>query len=222
MSFEAERIDDTDYVTAVMETGAAFRHGPPAYVEAAFPVNVRYEPHEAPLADMAAYVVKIVEIEGPIHLDEITARIRILWGLGRAGSRIRAAVERGARVAAQRGLIEGGPFYSLPGKQVVVRDRGNVSSPSLRRPEVLPPAEIDQALLQTVDANFGAAEDELVHAASRMFGFAATSAQLRSVLIKGIEELVQAGALVRKDELLVRGRSPEIGANVETPDCPHA
>ncbi len=103
-----------------------------------------------------------------------------------------------------------------------MRDRGNVSSPTLRRPEVLPPAEIDQALLQTVDANFGAAEDELVHAASRMFGFAATSAQLRSVLIKGIEELVQAGALVRKDELLVRGRSPEIGANVETPDCPHA
>jgi len=32
-------------------------------------------------------VFRIVEVEGPIHEDEVTARVRDLWGLGRAGSR---------------------------------------------------------------------------------------------------------------------------------------
>jgi len=36
---------------------------------------------------MADVVFRIVEVEGPIHEDEVTARVRDLWGLGRAGSR---------------------------------------------------------------------------------------------------------------------------------------
>src|SRR5690606_31272204 len=82
VSFEAERIDDDfEVVTAVMETGTAFVADRHLYVEADFPVDRALEPHETPLAQMAAYVVKIVEAEGPVHLDEIIARIRILWGL---------------------------------------------------------------------------------------------------------------------------------------------
>ncbi|EJL37362.1 Protein of unknown function (DUF3320) [Caulobacter sp. AP07] len=208
VSFEGERIDDTEVVTAFMEIGATFTHEPERtpYVEAEFPVNARVEPHEAPLAEMAAYVIKIVEIEGPIHLDEITARVRILWGLARAGSRIRAAVASAASVATQRGLIQGGPFFVAPDKPVIVRDRSLVGSATLRKPEMLPPAEIDEALLRVVDDNFGAASGDLVQAVSRLFGYSATSAQLRGVLLEGVERLVGIGALVQKGELLVRAK----------------
>jgi very-short-patch-repair endonuclease len=208
--FEGERMGDTEVVTAVMETGAVFSHEPERtpYIEAAFAVNTRVEPHETPLAEMAAYVVQIVNVEGPIHLDEITARIRILWGLGRAGSRIRAAVERAAVVAAQRGLIVGGPFYTAPDKVVLVRDRSQVGSNTLRKPEMLPPSEIEEAMLRVVDDNFGAGRDDLVHAVSRLFGYAATSAVLRQVLLEGTDRLTAAGALVVKGDLLVREKSP--------------
>ncbi|WP_287900948.1 DUF3320 domain-containing protein [Brevundimonas sp.] len=174
VSFEAERVDDYEVVTAVMEAGSTFVSDRNLYVEADFPVNRAIEPHETSLAQMAAYVVKVVQVEGPVHLDEITARIRILWGLGRAGSRIRAAVERAVTAAVQHGLITGGPFYSAPDQAVVGRDRSMVTSLSLRKPETLPPAEIDQVLLTIIDANYGAGRDDLVQAASRAFGFSAT------------------------------------------------
>ncbi|MDZ4364160.1 DUF3320 domain-containing protein [Brevundimonas sp.] len=205
VSFEAEQIDaDFEVVTAVMETGSAFGSDRNLYVEADFPVNRAVEPHETSLAQMAAYVVKVVQVEGPIHLDEITARIRILWGLGRAGSRIRAAVERAVTAAVQHGLILGGPFYAAPDQVVVGRDRSMVTSPSLRKPEVLPPAEIDQVLLTIIDANYGAGRDDLVQAASRAFGFSATSAQLKDVLQAGVARLEATGVVTIKGDLIVR------------------
>ena len=203
LSFEAERIGDIDYITPIVGTSAP-APAAQAYVEATFPVDRRYEPHEAPASDMAAYVVKIVELEGPIHADEIATRIRMLWGLGRAGSRIRGAVDRAVRIATQLRLIEGGPFYSTPGQVAVVRDRSAVQSQTLRKPDYLPPAEIDLALLEIIDANFGAGRDELAQAASRLFGFAATSAQLRAILDAGIDRLVSAGVLVERDGLMLR------------------
>ncbi|GAW41751.1 ATP-dependent RecD-like DNA helicase [Brevundimonas sp. SH203] len=204
VSFEAERVDDYEVVTAVMEAGSAFVSDRNLYVEADFPVNRAVEPHETSLAQMAAYVVKVVQVEGPIHLDEITARIRILWGLGRAGSRIRAAVERAVTAAVQHGLIQGGPFYSAPDQAVVGRDRSMVTSLSLRKPEALPPAEIDQVLLTIIDANYGAGRDDLVQAASRAFGFSATSGQLKDVLQAGVGRLEATGMVTIKGDLIVR------------------
>jgi very-short-patch-repair endonuclease len=176
----------------------------PAYVEADFAVDRRSEPHEVWAGVMADYVVKVVAAEGPVHIDEIVTRIRELWGLARSGGRIRAAVERAAGLAASRGLIVGGPFYSVPGQPVVVRDRAQVASKSLRRPEALPPAEIDAAALDIVAANYGAGRDELVLAVARDFGFAATSAQLRAVIDARIDALVASGELAAKDGILVR------------------
>jgi very-short-patch-repair endonuclease len=204
VSFEATLLDDgSDLLTAIVGPPTASLPKPARYVEANFPVTREVDPHEAPVGRMTDYVEKIVEIEGPIHLDEITARIRILWGLGRAGTRIRAAVQRAAQRAAQRGTLKGGPFYIRPGQAVIVRDRSSVGSPTLRRPEMLPPAEIEEAMLEIVRSNFGAGRDDLVQAASRSFGFASTSGQLRATLAKSIDSLIASNRLVEQDGLLL-------------------
>jgi very-short-patch-repair endonuclease len=209
VSFEGYRDGDTEVVTAVMEDGSTFSPEPKRvyYTEATFNVNAHAEPHETPLSEMAGYITKIVKIEGPIHLDEIVTRIRVLWGLGRAGARIRAAVERAVNVAVQSGVIRGGPFYSAPDQAVIARDRSQVGSSTLRKPEMLPPDEIDEAVLRLVDENFGAGRDDLVQAVSRVFGYAATSAQLRQVLMDGLDRLVGCGALIEKGQLLVREKA---------------
>ncbi len=59
------------------------------YKEAVFGMPTDREPHSVSDWEMADIVEKIIEIEGPIHLEEIVARVRILWNLGRAGERIR-------------------------------------------------------------------------------------------------------------------------------------
>src|SRR3546814_3518452 len=102
---------------------------------------------------MADYVAKIVQIESPIHGDEVAARIRMLWGLARAGSRIRGHVDRALGVAGRKGLIEGGPFYVWPSKPLVVRHRSGVTSPTLGRPQMVPTAQIRQAALEFINAH---------------------------------------------------------------------
>jgi hypothetical protein len=71
---------------------------------------------------------------------------------------------------------------------------------------MLPPVEIDQSLLEIVDANFGAGEDDLVQASARAFGYQSTSSQLRSMLEAGVERLKASGRLVEKAGMLVRSK----------------
>ncbi len=203
LSFEAELVGDLDIVTAVVATDTGSAPARVSYIEASFLVNRQFEPHDVPVGQMVDYVVKIVEIEGPVHIEEITARIRSLWGLARAGSRIRGAVERAASIAAQVGRLTDGPFHTVPGQAVVVRDRSTVTSATLRKPDMLPPAEIGRAMLDIVGANYGAGHADLIQSVSRAFGFSATSTQLRSVLSSAIDRLVADGLLVAKGEILV-------------------
>jgi hypothetical protein len=206
LAFETRSIDDdTDQVTAVLGQSAAEPTSEVFYSEADFPVDRRHEPHEAPVGEMLGYVLNVVEAEGPIHLDEVATRIRMLWGLQKAGSRIRAAVARAAGLAMRQGLLVGEEFLATPGQEVAVRNRSQVRSASLRKPEYLPPREIEAGLLRVVEENFGASPDELVTAVARLFGFLSTSAQLRGVLEAGIGTLVTNGELVLREGLYVRG-----------------
>lgn len=78
---------------------------------------------------------------------------------------------------------------------MATKGRSLVGSLTLRKPEVLQPAEIDHTLPTIVGANFGAGRDELVQAASRAFGFASKSAQLREVLRAGLVVWRRAGRI---------------------------
>lgn len=201
VSFETAEGDDGPVLTA------SIGREPPAaanlYEEAAFAVSRTAEPQDLPLGRMVDIVTKIVAVEGPVHGDEIAARVRTLWGLPRMGAKVKGAVARAVEQAAIAGAIEGGPFfYAMPGQPIVVRDRAKVTSPGLRKPDLLPPAEIDQAIVTTVADNFGATSDELVVAVARGFGFASTSEALKSVFEARIRRLVETGTLVEKGALL--------------------
>lgn len=175
------------------------------YEEASFRVpRQKYELHLVPIDVMADIVKDIVAIEGPIHQGEVLARARDLWGLGRAGSRIQAVVEAGISHALRSKDIERAhhDFLSLPGQMPVVRDRSDVSSLTLRRPDYLPPQEIDAGILDIVSANFGATVGELVLRVSRQLGYRSTSAQLRSVIEDRVESLVKAGTAKEMNGLI--------------------
>ena len=204
VSFEAQQAGEVDVVTAIVDAAAPSTVARRvAYVEAMFPVARDIEPHEASLGQMVGYIKQIVDVEGPIHIDEIVARIRTLWGLARAGSRIRAAVERAALAASEQGVVQGGPFYIAPERKVVVRDRSAVNSVTLRKPDMLPPAEVRQAIVDVIRANYGAGRLDLVQSVSREFGFVATSAQLRAAIESMVDQMITGGDLVQRTDILV-------------------
>lgn len=150
------------------------------YVEATFPVPTRQEPHTLPNSTIMGICIKIVQIEGPIHEDEVVNRVKALWGYARAGSRIQGTVNAGIRalLANNQCVCEDG-FLFINGAPVSIRNRENVESPDLRKPEMIAPAEIRAAILAVIDLGHGAAQKEIPTAVARMLGFKNTSAQLR-------------------------------------------
>lgn len=180
----------------------------PRYEEAKLSVRRQVDPHETSMGEMMKHVVRVVSIEGPIHETEIVLRIRSAWGLARAGARIRDAVQAAIKAAKDSGYIAGGPFYVVPEQTIIVRDRSEVDSSTLRRPENLPPEEVKVAIGQVVEENYGAEQDQLAQAVARLFGFSSTSAQLREVVESALGDLLGSGRL-RIDGRLVTRPQPE-------------
>jgi very-short-patch-repair endonuclease len=173
------------------------------YVEADFDVPHGTAPHELATKQMADILFHIVEIEGPIHEDELTARVRDLWRLGRAGSRIQQSVAHGIRslLVSKRCQREEQCLF-LPGAAVPVRTRESVLSTTLRKPDLLPPRELRAAIEKVVAEHHGAQAAEIVQTVSRLLGFRATSAALRAVIERQIEHLQAVGSLLEQDGLL--------------------
>ena len=171
------------------------------YQEASFVVYESVPLHEAPLAAVARYVVRIVEIEGPVHLDEVGRRLSRLWGYKRAGSRIQDSVRRAVSAAARSGSLrysggsDGAFLEPGAGAAVTVRDRSRVKSATLRRVEMLPPVELSQSIVQVVERSIGITERELAIEVARAFGFKSTSADMRTCVTENARRLVTEGRL---------------------------
>jgi very-short-patch-repair endonuclease len=176
-----------------------------AYVEAS-PERPRGWPelHETSAGLLSQMVAEVAATEGPVHVDEVVARIRSAWDLQRSGGRIQAAVEQAITLATQssRVKLEGG-FLSVPGGIVRVRDRSGVISSNLRKPEMLPPAEMKAGVLRVVRANLGGSQDQVIGSVLRLLGFRSSSAQLRHVVQLAINDLIEEGFLERQGEYLV-------------------
>lgn len=173
------------------------------YVEASFPIaESRFgELHEAPEHVLVRYVTKIVEIEGPIHVDEVGRRLSRLWGYKRAGSRIRNAVGLVASRAIRANKIQS----SLPEspdflescqspQRPMVRDRTDAGS-SVRAVDMLPPTELRHAILRAVEASIAMGPEECAADVARMLGYKSTSAQLKACIERHASALVDQGAL---------------------------
>jgi ABC-type amino acid transport substrate-binding protein len=62
----------------------------------------------------------------------------------------------------------------------------------------LPPSEIRQALLEIIRRHHGTNPDEAIRECSRLFGFGATSGQLREIIDRQLQGLVDNGSLEKR------------------------
>jgi hypothetical protein len=167
-------------------------------------VDTTRQIHELTPKELATIVRQIVRAEGPIHTDEVARRVASLWGLKRTGSRIVEAVELAVAEATYVGAIEQvGPFIRLAGQITTpIRDRSNVTSQNLLKPEYLPPDEIRAALGELVRMHFGMFHAEAVSEVARLLGFRRTGAQLRQVISDEIQLMVSEQCLLLRNEKL--------------------
>jgi hypothetical protein len=188
---------------------AATAHAPSLvrpYVKAEITLPDGREPHVLPTEQMVEMLVRIVSSEGPVHRDEIARRLADAAGAALPGRGMTEAVSQGLRRALRRNLIvREGAFYAPAGlNEAPLRDRSSVAAPSLRRPEMLPPAEIRAAALYLARAPAGLAVEHAAEEIGRLLGVDSGDVRLRAAIEPEIERLVREGALSRTEQGTLR------------------
>lgn len=159
------------------------------YIEFTETVNSKKMPHEIPTSSLALIVRKIVEIEGPIHEDEVSRRVAKSFGLERTGGRIQDATKKALRSS---GLKNSSGFWNtFDQKKVPVRNRSNVTAKTILAAENLPPEEIREALLNILKESIRVHEDELIQHTSRMFGFNRCGPDIKSAISKVLNKSME-------------------------------
>ena len=172
--------------------------------------------HQLPSSQLARVVARVIEVEGPIHREEIARRVAQLFGLRRTGRRINEAVDNALAVVGRTIRVNHEGDFFAPGDQieVPVRDRTDVEFATLRKPEMIPPAEIRKALVAIVAVHLGVEIDEAVSEASRLLGFKSTKAQLRRVIGHQVQVLIRDQILEERSGKLYVGQEETTKSSV--------
>ena len=109
--------------------------------------------------ELSERIAEVTLAESPIHVDEATRRVREAYGFGRAGRRIREAVNAAIRYAAsQKRIRKSGDFLWSPDMSTPpVRDRS--AHPSMRKIELVCDEEIAEAAKLVVKRGYGMRRD---------------------------------------------------------------
>jgi very-short-patch-repair endonuclease len=147
-----------------------------------------------PLNKLADAVRMIVDLEGPIHADELARACAENFGT-KATARPREAIDRSVKFAVANGWIvtDGSFVRSALHTDTQIRFRGKDCP--VTNPEMIPPEEFEAAVMLVLHQQFGLKLDALIEAVSRAFGFARTGTKLKSAIEGAIVRLDQRGEI---------------------------
>ena len=159
-------------------------------------IRLGTEAHEIPPVALALAIKRIVEVESPIHEEEIMRRIIEVTGQRRIGQRIKSHIQRAIHTATRRKyVVREKPFLFDPNQtEVNVRHRNDDSLPEASRTmEYVAPAEIHAAIRQVLDASHRVPQDELVRRIASMFGFNRLTDNVKKPIEQVLASVMQSG-----------------------------
>jgi DNA polymerase III delta prime subunit len=158
----------------------------PPYKRAVFPISTPLEPHEAPTAMVSHLARRIVDAEGPIHIEEIARRLAACFNKEKAGSRILAATRDALSPSAGNLLCEGDFWFTQAQSQTPpVRDRSAENGATLKASNISM-LEISEALRIARDDMAGGSNEDLIRTAARLLGYRRVGADLQSRIASGL------------------------------------
>ncbi len=161
--------------------------------------------HQVPTRRIAKWIARVVEVESPVHFQEVVARIRQAAKVRRVGERIRTRIRQGARQGARTrryGIDESDFFWRLDREGAEVRRRDGDVPGSLRDPERIASEEIETALIRVVQASYGIEPADATKEAIRLFGFKRSGSKIHKRFREVLDDLVARNVLLREGPLL--------------------
>ncbi|MFF0016218.1 DUF3320 domain-containing protein [Streptomyces sp. NPDC005374] len=147
------------------------------------------------VADVALCVV---EVEGPVEKEVIYTRVRLAWGLGRAGQVVRDRIDRALRRLLKQGkIVHVGTAYDRPGHETEFAR--TPTERCARRVAEVPVSERQLVLRNVVDEGPGVHREDLLREVARFFGWARLGADIRDALTGDIDALLAAGDLIESE-----------------------
>ena len=155
----------------------------PPYRRAIFQTGSYQEPHEVAITALSGLVYRIVDAEGPVHVEEVARRLAACYGKEKAGSRILSVTQAAlSSLLQQDGRMrtdDGFWFTATQADAPPVRDRSAESGATLKAASISI-LEIDAALRIAREDNAGGDDAELVRAAARLMGFRRVGSELHA------------------------------------------
>ncbi len=147
---------------------------------------------------MAALAQRVVETEGPVHLDLVVRRIRKRYSLGKAGHLIRERIKCEATEAVRSKHLdwEGGRergFLCIPGKPATPRRPPTGVAP--RKINHIANSELEAGIRLISDRLYGCERNDLIKQAARQFGFKKTGRHIRQRMGEAVDRLERQGLL---------------------------
>ena len=164
----------------------------PAYKRAEVLVRSTVEPHDAPQGQIGDLIIKIVDIEGPLHVDEIARRVATAFSKSRTGGRIVDATTRALQAVQKRSdnrLHRIGQFV-LNDEQLAetpVRDR-SAETGTILKAEYLPPMEIASAAARIQAESGIMPPEDMTRAIARLLGFQRVGPDLSAAILAVVME----------------------------------
>ena len=136
-------------------------------------------------------VTRIVDAEGPIHVDEVARRVSAAFGKARTGGRIAAATLEALRHAGTAGqILRDDDFWMTDAQRedTPIRDR-SAESRSILNVAALPGIEI-RAAAKLLERESGRMESRAqVRAVARLLGFRQVRPDLQAAIQSALEEV---------------------------------
>ena len=161
------------------------------YLKAQLSPVLDLQMHQVGAVSLGQMMAKVVSIEGPVHLAEITRRLMEAFGIVRAGARITSSVQDAVNEGQRCQWVElRGEFLYVPGQfDFVVRDRSAWPSAD-RKIEWVAPEEIDAALLKTLHLGFSLSRQDAAGAAIEMLGFGRATQRIAATVDERLDYLI--------------------------------
>lgn len=150
--------------------------------------------YKKPISDVADSVKLIVDTEGPVHVNEVTKRIRDCCHINRAGAKLKKTVNAAIEDCENSGgIIRIGDFlYDASNNDVVIRRR---NKPNI---ELISDEEIAKSIELVLTYNPNISTNQVAKETSRNFGFRSTSKKTAN-RINGVLDLMIANNRVKID-----------------------
>jgi hypothetical protein len=160
--------------------------------------------HEVSGSEWAGWIENVVQVEGPVHRDEVARRIANAAGVKRVGQRIKDAFNKGVNYAVRKDIIKKqGKFLWLSSMgKPTLRTRDGLP-PALRKTELVPPEEIELAILQVVLESYGIERDNIPGEACKLLGFSRVSSDMLDRVNGLIDKLLGESRLEFKGSHIV-------------------